>query len=98
MAVYKDDMPDGVDVIFNTNKKKGTPIEKVLKPIKKDDPNNPFGSAIKQEGGQSWYTGPDGKQHLSLINKRADQGDWQSWDNTLAAQFLSKQNNRKKLE
>lgn len=92
MAVYKDDMPDGVDVIFNTNKKKGTPIEKVLKPIKKDDPNNPFGSAIKEEGGQSWYTGPDGKQHLSLINKRADQGDWQSWDNTLAAQFLSKQN------
>ena len=25
MAVYSDDMPDGVDVIFNTNKKKGTP-------------------------------------------------------------------------
>ena len=25
MAVYSDDMPDGVDVVFNTNKKKGTP-------------------------------------------------------------------------
>jgi hypothetical protein len=25
MAVYSDDMPDGVDVIFNTNKKQGTP-------------------------------------------------------------------------
>src|SRR5699024_9058846 len=24
MAVYSDDLPDGVDVLFNTNKKKGT--------------------------------------------------------------------------
>lgn len=51
MAVYSDNMPDGVDVIFNTNKKKGTPAlgdkvsGTVLKPIKKDDPDNPFGSA-----------------------------------------------------
>ena len=52
MAVYSDDMPDGVDVIFNTNKKKGVPAlgedkdNTVLKPIKKD-PDNPFGSTIK---------------------------------------------------
>lgn len=25
MAVYSDDLPDGVDVVFNTNKKRGTP-------------------------------------------------------------------------
>ena len=47
MAVYSDDLPDGVDVVFNTNKKKGTPTQDVLKKIK-DDPDNPFGSAIKE--------------------------------------------------
>lgn len=31
MAVYSDDMPDGVDVIFNTNKTRGTDMRDVLK-------------------------------------------------------------------
>ena len=100
MAVYSDDMPDGVDVIFNTNKKSGTPTKDVLKKIK-DDPDNPFGSLIKEHGGQSYYDDPDGKyidsvtgkrQSLSLINKRAEEGDWGEWSKTLPAQFLSKQN------
>lgn len=92
MAVYSDDMPDGVDVVFNTNKqpKKGEPLA-ALKNIKHDDPMNPFGSAIKEDGGQSYYDGPDGKKHLSLINKRADEGDWSDWSNALPSQFLSKQ-------
>lgn len=92
MAVYSDDMPDGVDVIFNTNKKAGTPMEKVLKEIKKD-PDNPFGSAIKdaQQGGQYWYTDKDGNKKLGLINKRADEGDWDDWKNALPSQFLGKQ-------
>lgn len=100
MAVYSDNMPDGVDVIFNTNKKKGTPAlgdkvsGTVLKPIKKDDPDNPFGSAIKdaKDGGQYWYTDPKtGKEKLGLINKRADEGDWNEWSNALPSQFLGKQ-------
>lgn len=100
MAVYSDNMPDGVDVIFNTNKKVGTNLTDVLKPIKKDD-DNPFGSAIKDvdQGGQYWYdpkTGnrckssdPDAK--LGLINKRADEGDWTEWKDALPSQFLAKQ-------
>lgn len=99
MAVYSDDLPDGVDVVFNTNKKKGTPTSDVLKKIK-DDPDNPFGSAIKEHGGQSYYDDPNGKyidpvtgkkQSLSLINKRADEGDWGEWADKLPSQFLSKQ-------
>ena len=92
MAVYSDDMPDGVDVIFNTNKKKGTAMTDVLKEIKKD-PDNPFGSAIKdaEQGGQYWYTDKNGKKKLGLINKRADQGDWDEWSDGLPSQFLSKQ-------
>ena len=70
MAVYSDNMPDGVDVIFNTNKTKGTPMNKVLKEIKAD-PDNPFGSAIKdaEKGGQYWYTDKKtGEKKLGLIN------------------------------
>ena len=96
MAVYSDNMPDGVDVMFNTNKKKGTPMcgpknDTVLKPIK-NDPENPFGSLIKEKGGQSRYMDDDGKSKLSLINKRAEEGDWGEWSDKLPSQFLSKQN------
>ena len=89
MAVYSDDMPDGVDIVFNTNKKQGTPKGDVLKNIK-DDPDNPFGSLIKA-GGQSYYTDKDGNRQLSLINKRAEEGDWGEWSKALPSQFLSKQ-------
>ena len=101
MAVYGDDFPDGVDVIFNTNKKRGTPKEDVLKTVK-DDPDNPFGSLIKEgindpdnpsseRGGQSYYYDKNGKKQLSLINKRAEEGDWGDWADKLPSQFLSKQ-------
>lgn len=104
MAVYSDDLPPGVDVRFNTNKHVGTPIEKVLKTMKgvngddvgPDNPvdkNNPFGSAIKEgAAGQRWYTDPvTGEEKLSYICKRAEEGDWEDWNNALPSQFLSKQ-------
>lgn len=70
MAVYADDLPDGIDVRFNTNKTKGTPLEKVLKPVKRDettkeiDKENPFGSLIKdnRQGGQYWYDSKTGER------------------------------------
>lgn len=100
MAVYSDDMPDGVDVVFNTNKGKNKSKMEVLKEIKKD-PDNPFGSAIKDadQGGQYWYDPKTGERvssktkgaKLGLINKRADEGDWSDWADTLPSQFLAKQ-------
>ena len=92
MAVYSDDMPDGIDVIFNTNKSKSVPKMDVLKDIK-SDPDNPFGSLIKDadQGGQYWYTDKNGKKKLGLINKRADEGDWDEWADALPSQFLGKQ-------
>lgn len=89
MAVYSDDLPPGVDVMFNTNKTKDKSKLEVLKPIK-EDPDNPFGSLIKA-GGQSYYTDKNGERKLSLINKRAEEGDWGDWADKLPAQFLSKQ-------
>ena len=96
MAIYSDNMPDGVDVIFNTNKKRGTPVcgpkdNTVLKNIKKD-PENPFGSLLKEHGGQSYYIDKDGKEKLSLINKTREEGDWLKWADKLPSQFLAKQN------
>ena len=102
MAVYSDDLPDGVDVRFNTNKKKGTPMRDVLKEIK-NDPENPFGSLIKDadQGGQYWYDSKTGERitgssenpnkKLGLINKARDEGDWGEWAKNLPSQFLSKQ-------
>ncbi len=89
MAVYSDDVPDGYDVIFNTNKPSGTPKMKVLKPIK-DDPDNPFGAALTAAG-QSEYIGADGKKHLSPINKLREEGEWDTMAKNLSSQFLSKQ-------
>lgn len=114
MAVYGEDkdFPPGVDVIFNTNKKRGTPVlgpkdHSVLKPIEdpKKNPDNPFGSLIKEGiddpdnpgstgGGQRYYYDKDGNKQLSLINKRAEEGDWGEWSKELPSQFLSKQNKK----
>ena len=102
MAVYSDakDWPPGVDVMFNTNKGKDKSKFEVLKEIKKD-PDNPFGSAIKDadQGGQYWYDPKTGEKcsagtpnaKLGLINKRADEGDWSDWKDALPSQFLGKQ-------
>ena len=90
MAVYADDLPDGVDVRFNTNKTKDVPKMDVLKKIK-DDPDNPFGALIKERGGQSWYIDDDGNEQQSLINKTREEGEWDQWSRHLPSQFLSKQ-------
>lgn len=89
MAMYSDNMPDGVDIVFNTNKPSGTPKMKVFKEIK-NDPGNPFGAAITAEG-QSNYIGKDGKEHLSPINKLKWEGDWDDMSKSVSSQFLSKQ-------
>ena len=103
MAVYSDNIPAGYDVVFNTNKTKDKPPEKVFKPLKTDkygevDWNNPFGALVKantgdpKHDGQRYYLDDNGEKQLSVINKVRDAGDWDDWNNkTLPAQFLSKQ-------
>ena len=90
MALYSNDIPEGYDVVYNSRK---TPDQanKVFKNIG-SDPDNPFNSLIKEKGGQSTYIDPKtGERKLSLINKRADEGDWNEWADTLPSQFLAKQ-------
>lgn len=94
MAIYSDDLPDGVDVLFNTNKTSDVDKMDVLKPIKTNSDGtpaeNPFGSYISPKG-QLEYTDKNGETHLGLVNKVHSEGDWGDYSLKLPSQFLSKQ-------
>lgn len=87
MAVYKDDLPPGVDLLFNSNKSRDEVSNKLetMKPMARDadgniDKDNPFGATIKPGG-----------QH-GVMNVVNEEGTWDTWSRTLSSQFLSKQN------
>lgn len=84
MAIYSDDLPKGVDIRFNTNKATGTPImsddpkaSQVLKSMKLENEDNPFGATITRQSGA-----------LNIVN---EEGKWSDWSRSLSSQFLSKQ-------
>lgn len=94
MAIYADDMPAGIDIIYNTNKKRGTPKEDVFKSLKDETKEvNVFGSIVRQNK----YIGADGKEHLSALNivgskpGSGEEGGWETWSRNLSSQVLSKQ-------
>ena len=95
MAIYSDDIPDGYDILVNSNKKRGTPLissdpdaKQVLKPMKTDaatgeiDRDNPFGALVKA-GGQETYVDKNGKERLKVINKLREEGDWEDYTKSL---------------
>lgn len=88
MAVYKHDLPHGVDLMFNTNKSDTGNKLDAMKPMK-NDPDSPFGSFISH---QIQETGAGGKTHVtSAMNLVNEEGDWERWSSTLSSQMLSKQ-------
>lgn len=106
MCVYSDNLPDGIDIRVNTNKKPGTPLmsddpeNSCLKPMKRTkdgeiDYDNPFGATIKMKDGvtvgQSHYIDKDGKTQLNCVNIINEEGDWSTWKKHLSSQMLSKQ-------
>lgn len=96
MAMYSNDIPEGYDVIYNTNKKLGTDKYSVFKEMKKDasgnvDVENPFGALIKA-GGQETYIDSKGNEKQKVINKLREEGDWEDYNKNLSSQFLAKQN------
>jgi hypothetical protein len=91
MAVYKDDLPDGVDIMFNTNKSNTGNKLDAMKPMK-DDPDNPFGSVVRQ---QTYPEGhPKAGQLKSAMNIVNEEGNWDDWSRSLSSQMLSKQTPR----
>lgn len=95
MAVYKDDLPKGTDVVFNTNKSKaeaGTDKLAVMKELKTKedgtiDMDNPFGAQLKPNG----QIQDDSGKLTSTMNIINEEGDWGTWSKNLSSQFLSKQ-------
>lgn len=96
MAVYADDLPDGVDIRFNTNKPRAKGPYEAMKPMKTDDPENPFGSAIKDADKlkavqRTYVDSKTGEEKLSALNIVNEEGNWEDWSRTVAHQMLSKQ-------
>jgi len=83
MAMYKDDLPSGTDLLFNTNKSNTGNKLDALKPLK-NDPDNPFGSTVRQLKDEN-------KKVYSAMNIVYEEGTWERWSNKLSSQFLSKQ-------
>jgi len=92
MAVYAMDLPDGVNIRFNTNKDATGNKLDALKSIK-DDQDLPFGSVVRQR----YYKDSRGKEQLSAINPVGtkegsyEEGGWRTWTRALSSQMLSKQ-------
>ena len=89
MAIYKDDLPDGIDLMYNSNKMDTGNKHDAMKKMD-DDPNNPFGATVKR---QLTRFDSKGKEHVtSAMNILNEEGDWDEWNNHLSSQMLSKQN------
>jgi len=91
MAIYKEDLPPGKDLVFNT-KKEDTGRKKDAMKLLEEDPELPFGSIVRQVH--------DGKGKVdSVMNLvgsptkegSGEAGQWDAWSRTLSSQFLSKQ-------
>lgn len=84
MAMYRDDLPPGVDLMFNTNKNNTGNKLDAMKQIK-DDPENPFGATVRQR------IDPKTGKVKSVMNIVNEEGDWDTWSRNLSSQMLSKQ-------
>lgn len=91
MAVYSDNLPEGIDIRIHSNKKSSVPLKsddpdakQVLKPMKRKDDgtvdmDDPFGAQIRAQKGC-----------INIVNEEEKWGDWTS-GRSLASQVLSKQ-------
>lgn len=92
MAVYKDDLPDGVDLLFNTNKSDtGNKLDAMKKQeidptTGKINAQNPFGSQIRRQ-----ILDESGQKAKSAMNLLDEEGTWSDWNKALSSQVLSKQ-------
>jgi DNA-binding CsgD family transcriptional regulator len=89
MAMYRDDLPAGVDLLFNTNKNNTGNKLDAMKPIKEDE-ESPFGAIVRQ------IKSPDGKvtSAMNIVGGKegmGEEGGWDAWSKTLSSQMLSKQ-------
>ena len=83
MAMYKDDLPPGVDLLFNTPKQDtGNKLDAFKK--MEADPENPFKATTRQILDEKGKV----KSAMNIVN---EEGTWDTWSRNLSSQFLSKQ-------
>ena len=93
MAYYSDEVPEGYDMIYNSNKTRDK-ADEVFKEIKAKyykegiRPVDRFGALISH---QNDWVDEDGKKHEGALNIIREEGDWTDWSDNVASQFLSKQ-------
>lgn len=90
MAVKKANLPDGIDIVFNTNKSNTGNKLDAMKPIKGADEDF-FGAMIRQIKDPA-----TGKvtSAMNLVGKKDGagvEGGWGEWSKSLSSQVLSKQ-------
>jgi DNA-directed RNA polymerase specialized sigma24 family protein len=85
MAMYKDGLPEGTDLLFNTSKSRSASKLDAMKPLTGEE--RPFKAVIRQK----FYTDASGKKKLSPINVVNEEGDWRDWSRSISSQILSKQ-------
>lgn len=106
MAMYKDDLPKGVDLVFNTTKSSTGNKLDAMKPLKtitstqKIDPKtgkrDPKTGVVDQENPfgavvRQLKDPTNDKKLTSAMNVVNEQGDWDKWSRNLSSQMLSKQ-------
>ncbi|ATN93704.1 helix-turn-helix DNA-binding domain protein [Streptomyces phage Scap1] len=90
MAMYRDDLPDGVDLVFNTNKSNtGNKLDAMKK--MKDDPTDPFGAIVRQLPKLDAFGREIPGTVRSAMNIVNEEGSWGKWSRSLSSQMLSKQ-------
>lgn len=94
MAVYKDDLPRGVDLLFNTNKSDTGNKLDAMKPNEKGE--NPFGSMVRQITERDAHGNIRVTSAMNIVGsptkpESGAEGSWDKWTRSLSSQFLSKQ-------
>lgn len=90
MAVLRDDIPKGYDIVFNTSKlSTGNKLDAMKKQV--DVGASKFKSVVRPNTFEQ-----NGKEVMGVVNilgekKPSVEGSWAEWDNKLSSQVLSKQ-------
>lgn len=87
MAMYKDDLPEGVDLVFNTNKPRTKNKLDAMKELQAD-PDLPFGSVVRQILDRPGHKDAKPTSAMNIVN---EEGRWSEWSKNLSSQMLSKQ-------
>lgn len=93
MAVYKDDLPKGTDIVFNTNKSSTGNKFDAMKPIS-TDPDYPFESIVRQITADEGTPNERVTSAMNIVGGKpgsGEEGGWSTWKKALSSQFLSKQ-------